>query len=261
MIVFKKNATSTDGRIQCGDDHIAAILPLAFGPGITQARRLICLVKFANRPGVASGSQIKAGSTGSVLGIRVCGSLPLSAGKSTELHFHRSVTGGVRPPRDGAGRGIAQTDPCAPDRLELPGAHDRAFGLRLIYLGNRAVLPAALAAEAERALTDRLMGDVSGGLTLTAALAETDRLLPSVGEGRDRELLDDYRVWLVTGLGGHGFPGEAVCCPDADVYAGLTPKGCQRSVTMGFVIVRLHLTLSSNATSVKCQRMLTRWPR
>lgn len=73
----------------------------------------------------------------------------------------------------------------------------RTFGLRLIYLGNRAVLPEVLAAEAERALTDRLLGDESGGLTLTAALAETDRLLPLVGEGRDRELLNGYRVWLV----------------------------------------------------------------
>jgi hypothetical protein len=41
------------------------------------------------------------------------------------------------------------------------------------------------------------MWDQSGGLTLTAALAETDRLLPLVGEGRDRELLEDYRIWLV----------------------------------------------------------------
>jgi hypothetical protein len=88
MIVFKKNATSTDGRIQCGDDHIAAILPLAFRLGITQARRLICLVKFANKPGVSNGSQIKAGPNGNVLGIRVCGSLQLSVGTSAELHFH-----------------------------------------------------------------------------------------------------------------------------------------------------------------------------
>ena len=73
----------------------------------------------------------------------------------------------------------------------------RTFGLRLIYLGNRAILPEWLAAEAERALTDRLMGDGSGALTLSAALVETDKLLASAADGRSRELLDGYRIWLL----------------------------------------------------------------
>jgi len=73
----------------------------------------------------------------------------------------------------------------------------RVFGLRLIYLGNRAVLPEALAAEAERALTDRLIEDESGGLTLTAALAETNRLLAAATEEPTRKLLEGYKNWLL----------------------------------------------------------------
>lgn len=73
----------------------------------------------------------------------------------------------------------------------------RIFGLRLIYLGNRSMLPPALAVEAERALTDRLVGDGSGGMTLASALAETDALLESLAGGRVRDLLVEFRTWLL----------------------------------------------------------------
>lgn len=77
----------------------------------------------------------------------------------------------------------------------------RAFGLRLIYLGNRACLPEALATETERALTDRLMCEDAGGLTLAAALAETDKLLLMAIADRHRELLSEFRGWLVDRIG------------------------------------------------------------
>lgn len=77
----------------------------------------------------------------------------------------------------------------------------RAFGLRLIYLGNRACLPEALASEAERALTDRLMCEDAGGLTLATALAETDRILAVPTADRHRELLSEFRNWLVDRIG------------------------------------------------------------
>ncbi len=72
----------------------------------------------------------------------------------------------------------------------------RAFGLRLIYFGNRTCLPETLAVEAESALTDRLICEDAGGLTLAMALAETDRLLAADVAVDHRELLSDFRSWL-----------------------------------------------------------------
>lgn len=59
------------------------------------------------------------------------------------------------------------------------------------------MLPPALAVEAERALTDRLVGDGSGGMTLAPALAETDALLEPLAGGRVRDLLVEFRTWLL----------------------------------------------------------------
>jgi exodeoxyribonuclease I len=65
----------------------------------------------------------------------------------------------------------------------------------LIYFGNRSSLPPPVRREVERLLTDRLVDETAGGLTLTRALAETDRV--SANGRRDLEvLLADYRTYL-----------------------------------------------------------------
>jgi exodeoxyribonuclease-1 len=71
----------------------------------------------------------------------------------------------------------------------------RTFGLRLIYFGSRSSLPPAVRTEVERLLTDRLVDEAAGGLTLARALEETD--LVSANGRRDLEvLLADYRTYL-----------------------------------------------------------------
>ncbi len=72
----------------------------------------------------------------------------------------------------------------------------RTFGLRLIYFGGRSALPNEIRLEVERGLTDRLVVDNAGGLTLDQSLQETDLLLS--GSETDVEgLLADYRTYLV----------------------------------------------------------------
>lgn len=85
-----------------------------------------------------------------------------------------------------------------PDRLTIVQSLEderlRWFGLRLIYLEARAVLPATIRAEIERRLADQLAGDGSGCLTYEQALAEADKLMV---EGADHDgLLSRYRIYL-----------------------------------------------------------------
>jgi exodeoxyribonuclease I len=71
----------------------------------------------------------------------------------------------------------------------------RTFGLRLIYLGSRSSLPSAVRIEVERLLTDRLVDEAAGGLTLSRALREID-LISTEGRRDLEELLVGYRTYL-----------------------------------------------------------------
>jgi exodeoxyribonuclease-1 len=86
-----------------------------------------------------------------------------------------------------------------PDALSIVQSLDderlRSFGLRLIYFGSRSALPPAVRMEVEHLLTDRLVDEAAGGLTLAQALQETG--LISTDGRRDLEgLLVDYRTYL-----------------------------------------------------------------
>jgi exodeoxyribonuclease-1 len=87
------------------------------------------------------------------------------------------------------------------DRLAIVERFDderlRTFGLRLIYFERRSVLPEKIRIEVERALTDRLVEDCGGALTLERALQETDSLL-SEGTPDAGGLLADYRSYLTS---------------------------------------------------------------
>ncbi len=87
-----------------------------------------------------------------------------------------------------------------PEALDIVQHFDderlRTFGLRLIYLGGKSVLPNEARLEVERGLTDRLVVDDAGGLTLEQALRETNLLL-SGGKTDIDSLLADYRAYLV----------------------------------------------------------------
>lgn len=73
----------------------------------------------------------------------------------------------------------------------------RCFGLRLIYLGNRSVLPPALAQEAEQGLMNRLLDESSGGLTLAQAATELDAIENDLTSSKT-EMLSEYRLWLAS---------------------------------------------------------------
>jgi exodeoxyribonuclease I len=86
-----------------------------------------------------------------------------------------------------------------PEALSIVQSFDderlRTFGLRLIYFESSSSLSLAIRMEVERLLTDRLVDEVAGGLTLAAALQETD--LTRTDGRRDLEgLLVDYRTYL-----------------------------------------------------------------
>jgi exodeoxyribonuclease-1 len=73
----------------------------------------------------------------------------------------------------------------------------RTFGLRLIYFGARSVLPTDVRLNVERDLTDRLVSNDAGGLTLEQALRETETLLGGSEIDADG-ILTGYRTYLVT---------------------------------------------------------------
>jgi exodeoxyribonuclease-1 len=85
------------------------------------------------------------------------------------------------------------------DRLSIVQGLDderlRLFGLRLMYFEARAVLTEDLRLDLERAFSDRLVGDGTGGLTLEQALRATDELLRD-GAADGGGLLEDYRTYL-----------------------------------------------------------------
>ena len=54
--------------------------------------------------------------------------------------------------------------------MSFDDARLRTFGLRLIYPGSRSSLPPQLRTEIERLLTDRLLAESAGGLTLSQAI-------------------------------------------------------------------------------------------
>jgi len=112
-------------------------------------------------------------------------------------HLEERIYNGFPGPDD-EGRMNAFHQASWPGRLAIvQGLEDerlRWFGLRLMYLEARAVLPAAVRAEIERRLADQLTGDGSGCLTYDLALAETDKL---IGDGADHDdLLSRYRTYL-----------------------------------------------------------------
>ena len=72
----------------------------------------------------------------------------------------------------------------------------RTFGLRLIYFAGRSVLPADIRLNVERELTDRLVTDGAGGLTLEQALRETELRLGD-SEMDAAGILADYRTYLI----------------------------------------------------------------
>jgi exodeoxyribonuclease I len=67
----------------------------------------------------------------------------------------------------------------------------------LIYFEARSLLTKELRLDLERALSDRLVDDGAGGLTLEQALRETDELL-SDGASDTGGILADYRAYLVS---------------------------------------------------------------
>lgn len=72
----------------------------------------------------------------------------------------------------------------------------RTFGLRLIYMRDRSVLPGEIRLATERDLTDRLVDVAAGGFTLHQALQETENLLD--GEEADIDgILSGYRDYLM----------------------------------------------------------------
>jgi exodeoxyribonuclease-1 len=86
-----------------------------------------------------------------------------------------------------------------PEALSIVNSFDderlRAFGLRLIYFGCRSALPPGVRADVERALTDRLVDEETGGLTLGQALQTID-VVSSEGPPDVEGLLADYRSYL-----------------------------------------------------------------
>jgi exodeoxyribonuclease I len=78
---------------------------------------------------------------------------------------------------------------------DLADARLRRFGRRLIYVEHRSVLPEQARLEVERDLCDRLADDVSGGFTLSQALAETGALLAAAAPD-PQGILPGYRDYL-----------------------------------------------------------------
>jgi exodeoxyribonuclease-1 len=73
----------------------------------------------------------------------------------------------------------------------------RIFGLRLMYFEARSTLAQDLRVDLERALSDRLVNESAGSLTLEQALHATDRMLVD-GVSGTGGLLADYRAYLVS---------------------------------------------------------------
>jgi exodeoxyribonuclease-1 len=117
---------------------------------------------------------------------------------SRSLHVEEQLYDGF-PSRDDEIRMAAFHDASWPETLSIVQSFDderlRTFGLRLIYFGNRSTLPPAVRTEVERLLTDRLVDEAAGALTLAQALQAIE--LISIDGQTDLEgLLVDYRTHL-----------------------------------------------------------------
>ena len=119
--------------------------------------------------------------------------------RTPSRHAEERLYDGFSGPQDEA-RMVEFHDADWGDRLSIIQSFDderlRFFGLRLLYFEARSILPEALRLELERALSDRLVDDDAGGLTLEQALREIDET-PSDGAPDAGELLADYRTYLV----------------------------------------------------------------
>jgi exodeoxyribonuclease-1 len=125
-------------------------------------------------------------------------------------HVEGQIYDGFPGPDDEA-RMAAFHDASWPEALDIVQNFDderlRTFGLRLIYFGGRSVLPDDIRLNVERGLTDRLVSDDAGGLTLEQALRETDMFLG--GSETDAEgILTDYRTYLEAAV---TFPSPGCC--------------------------------------------------
>lgn len=112
-------------------------------------------------------------------------------------HIEERIYNGFPGPADEA-RIAAFHDARWEDRFAIiQGMEDerlRWFGLRLIYIEARSVLPEPARLEVERYLINQMTGDGSGCLTFDQAMAETERLLGEATSADD--LLMHYRTYL-----------------------------------------------------------------
>jgi exodeoxyribonuclease-1 len=72
----------------------------------------------------------------------------------------------------------------------------RVFGSRLVYFESRSALAEGVRRDLERTLTDRLIDDNGGGLTLSQALSATEEILNDTGSDPSG-ILADYRKYLI----------------------------------------------------------------
>lgn len=112
-------------------------------------------------------------------------------------HIEERIYNGFPGPADEA-RIAAFHDARWEDRFAIvQGLEDerlRWFGLRLIYLEARSVLPKPARLEVERYLTDQMTDDGSGYLTFDQAIAQTERELG--GAAGSDDLLVHYHAYL-----------------------------------------------------------------
>lgn len=87
-----------------------------------------------------------------------------------------------------------------PDAFSISQRFDderlRVFGSRLVYFEARSALAEGVRRDLERALTDRLIDEGGGGLTLSQALSATEEILNDT-ESDPPDILVDYRKYLI----------------------------------------------------------------
>lgn len=119
--------------------------------------------------------------------------------RQPSTHVEGQIYDGFPGPDD-EGRMLSFHDASWPEALAIVQSLDderlRTFGLRLIYFGARSLLPNDARQIVERELTDRLVDENSGGLTLHKALHETEALLNG-GGAEGVSILVLFREYLV----------------------------------------------------------------
>ena len=120
--------------------------------------------------------------------------------RTSSVHVEGQIYDGFPGPDDEV-RMAAFHDASWPEALAIVQSFEderlRTFGLRLIYFGGRSVLPNDVRLIVERGLTDRLVDDAAGGLTLHQALHETQTLLNGGGDEHDG-VLAGYQSYLAS---------------------------------------------------------------